>query len=231
MEKIALKELIEFQRRTDARKKAFVDDLRTRTPPVKEDKDDESAVGGDYWAISTNCICNVAKLNDYKLYDAKIEEFLPKLAAHDNRLVKLMYQRNIDILNNYKDFNIYDIRPYEILKLESVQNANKIIYISDFPLYINPSVVFSYERNGKREIGAFWLVPKVGGYKRNELGLFCEMLHRFLTKLFADKYQISDDFCFAVDTVTTQKVGYRELINGDVPFSADKTLSEIKKLF
>ncbi|MEO8965592.1 MAG: hypothetical protein ABI370_13080, partial [Gammaproteobacteria bacterium] len=102
--------------------------------------------------------------------------------------------------------------------------------IDNFPLYINPSVLFCHERRGKNELGAIWLVAQVNGYKKSELGMFCEMLFEFLTKNYSDNYQISEDLCIAIDTFNAQKITYQELKNNDVPFLIKKTLREIKNL-
>lgn len=141
-----------------------------------------------------------------------------------------MYQRNIDILISFKDFNHTEVRPAKILKFETVQKVQKVLSVDNLPLYINPSLVFSHERHGKTEIGAIWLVPKLHGFKKVELGMFCELLHEFLTKNYSDNYQISDDLCIAIDTFGAQKVAYKDLLSGEVPFMIQKTVEEIKLL-
>lgn len=60
--------------------------------------------------------------------------------------------------------------------------------------------------------------------------MFCEMLYRFLIKNYSDTYQISEDYCIAIDTYNAQKVSYTDLLKGDIPFLIDKTLDEIKEL-
>jgi len=105
-----------------------------------------------------------------------------------------------------------------------------VLNIDDFPLYTSPSLLFVHERNGKKELGAIWLVAKLNGYKKNELGMFCELLYQFLSKNYSDSYQISDDLCVAVDTFGAQKVVYNELRSGQIPFLIQQTLKEIKNL-
>jgi len=230
MEKIRVSELIEFQRKSnDTFKRNFAQKLKTRLPKVKAE-DEEDGPGGDYWVSSTTCIYNVVKKEDTSLYEIKIADLLAMIEKAEDGRVKSRHRKNIEIVNNFKDFNIYEIRPIKILKFESIHKSQKVISVNDLPLYLNPNMVFSFEKNGKKEIGSIWLLPKAKGYKKNELGLFCEILHRFLTKHFADNYQISDNFCVAIDTVSTQRVAYKEIISGAVPLSADKTLSEIKSL-
>lgn len=229
MEKIAVKELIEFRRKhSDSSKRNFAQKLKTRLPKVKSNDDKDK--GGDYWKSSSSCICKVAKEENYEFYDIRIAELISKQAIDKTNQTKSMRRRNIDVLISFKDFNIYDIRPRKILDFETVQKADKIIHVDNLPLYLNPDIVFSHERDGKNELGAVWLVPIVHGYTKEELGVFCEILYRFLTKHFSDNYQISNDFCIAIDTFSTQRVSYQEIINGDVSLSANKTLAEIKNL-
>jgi hypothetical protein len=229
MQKIAIKELVEFTRKsTDKGKKNFASKLKTRVP--KEKKDDEESGGGNYWVTSTSCIYNVFKHNKNDYYESKLDDLAIKYEAAEDKRIKSMFQRNIDILTNFKDFNFNDIRPSEILKFETVQKVHKVINIDNFPLYLNPSLLFAHKRNGKKELGAVWLIPQLRGFKKNELGLFCEILHEFLIKNYSDNYQISDDLCIAIDTFNAQKVSYNELLSGVIPFLLQKTLNEIKGL-
>lgn len=226
MQKITIKELVDFRRRTDRTKKSFAYKLKTRE--VKE-KSDEDSGGGDYWITSTSTIYNVLKRNDNDYYDSKIDELFSKYNGVEDVRIKSMYQRNINILVSFKDFEFSDLRPVSKLKFESVPKFYKILTINGFPLYINPSLMFSFDENDKSLIGAIWLIPQLNGFTKSELGMFCEALYKFLIKNYSDKYQISEDFCAAVDTFNAQKVTYKELLNSDFSFLIEKTLTEIKE--
>lgn len=229
MQKIAIKELVEFSRtHTDSGRKNFAYKLKNRK--AKEKKPDDDSSGGDYWVTSTSCINNVFKHNKIERYDDKINELAEKVSAAEFKTVKSMFQRNIDILTSFKDFHIEDIRPSKILKFETVQRPHTIVQIDDFPLYVNPSVLFCHERRGKKELGAIWLVAQIDGFKKSELGMFCEMLYEFLIKNYSDNYQISEDLCIAIDTFKAQKISYQELKNSDTTHLVKKTLKEIKNL-
>lgn len=230
MEKITIKELVAFRRKTtDSNKKNFAYKLKNRVAKEKL-KDDEKSDGGDYWITSTSCISNVFKHNKTDFYDKKIAELTGKREATNDKGLKSRFQRNIDILNSFKDFSFEDIRPDRILKLVSVQKVHKILSVQDFPLYLNPSILFAYERNGKTELGAIWLVSQIDGFSKAELGLFCEILYDFLVQNYSNDYQISEDLCVAVDTFKAQKVAYRDMLNGQPQFLVQKTLKEIKNL-
>ena len=224
MQKITVKELIDFRRKSDKSKKSFAFKLKNREAKVKIDNEEG---GGDYWITSTSCIYNVFKQNNLSLYDTKVEELKVKFGSTEDKRTKSMHQRNIDILSNFKEFDLGGLRPSNDLKYEKVPKSQKILSANNFPLYVNPSLLFTYEKNGKQELGALWLIPKLEGYKKPELGMFCEVLYRLLVKNYSHKYQISTDHCIAIDTYNAQKVVYTNLINKDVPFLIDKTLQEI----
>jgi hypothetical protein len=228
MEKITVKELTEFRKISDKRKKTLAFNLKNRPPKVK--KQDEEGKGGDYWKSSTSCIYEVFKHNKEELYSSKIEEIRIKFNNAIIKRIKDMHQRNIDILNNFMDFEFDDVKPNYDLKYEPIPRNSKIVTLDNFPLFVNPGVVFSFEKNGKKELGALWLVTLLNGYKKEELGMFCEMLYKFLKRNYSDDSQLSLDYCVVIDTFSGRKVTYSELVNGDVPFLVDITLEEIKKL-
>ena len=226
MQKITIKELVNFRRRSDRTRKSFAFKLKTREEKVKREDD---GGGGDYWITSTSTIYNVFKHGDNHFCDAKIEELLIKYGETDDLRIKNMHQRNANILSSFKDFDFSDSKPPAILKFERVPKFYKILTIDGFPIYVNPSLLFSYEKNGKNQLGALWLIPQLNGFLKSELGMFCEVLYRFLIINYSDKYQISEDYCIAIDTYNAQKVTYPELLNGYFPFLIDQTLTEIRE--
>lgn len=229
MKKITIKELVNFRRKSDRTRKNFAFKLKNREEKVKAD-DAENDGGGDYWITSTSCIYNVFKHENTELYDLKIEELRLKFEKTQDKRTQSMYLRNIEILASFKDFDFDDLKPSTDLKYQKVPKIYKILSIDNFPLFVNPSLLFSYERDGKNEIGAIWLIPQLKGFSKAELGMFCEILYRFLIKNYAETYQISSDYCIAIDTYNAQKVCYIELSNGNIPFLINNTLNEIKQL-
>lgn len=229
MEKITIKELIEFRGRPSGKlKNNFAFKLKTRKP--KEKLEDAKDSGGNYWSISTSSIYNTFKSGKDEYYDLKIDDVILRQATTGSDKDKVMYQRNLDILNNFKEFDLHHLRPLDIINFETVHKEQKIILINNIPIYINPSLVFCFERNGKKEIGAIALIPQLGGYQKSQLGMFCEMLYKFLHKHYSNEYQIAEDFCIAIDTYNAQKVIYVELLTGKIPRLVDITVDEIKSL-
>ena len=73
MEKITVKELVEFREKTsDKSKRNFAQKLKLRKP--KEKVDGKKDGGGNYWSISNSCIQNVFKDKNEDYYDSKIEK-------------------------------------------------------------------------------------------------------------------------------------------------------------
>ena len=230
MKKITVKELVEFKRKSSERtKKSFAFKLKNREVKNKIESEEENG-GGDYWITSTSCIYNVFKQNNDNFYDSKIDELHSKYENSEDKRTQSMYKRNIDILTGFKDFDFNEIKPSTDLKFEKIPKSYKILTIKKFPLYLNPSILFSYIEDDKKLLGALWLIPQLNGFKKSELGMFCEILYRFLIKNYSNNYQISEDFCIAVDTYNGQKVSYTELVKGYIPFLIDQTLDEIKEL-
>jgi hypothetical protein len=230
MERIKVNEIVDFRRKiTDKSRKNFANKLKTRVPKIKAESDEEEEPR-DYWVFSTSCIYQAYKNASDKFYDPKIEELELKMSKPDLKsTVLLMYQRNRDILINFKEFELNSLRPIEIQR-QGVQTEFRTITLTDFPLFVRPTIVFSHQRNGKNEIGALWLAPQVEGFKKSELGIFCEVLHRFLLKNYSNDYQISPDYCIAIDTFNAQSITYSDLLNGDIPFLLDETLHQMKNV-
>lgn len=229
MERITIKELIDFRRKADkSKRKAFAQKLKTRT--AKEKKEEENTGGGDYWITSTSCIYSVFKYGNAALYDSKIDELHERFEEADIKRTKSMHQRNIDILVAFKDFDFTDLKPDTNLKFEKVPKFSKVFTIDSFPLYVNPSLLFSYEINDKKEMGALWLIPRLNGFTKPELGMFCEILYRFMVKNYGGDFHILENYCIAIDTYSAQKVVYSELVNNEIPYLIDRTLEEIQTI-
>jgi hypothetical protein len=231
MQRIRINELVEFRRKQSEKyKKNFAYKLKNRVPKEKTIEEQEGEEPRDYWVFSTSCIYNVFKNGNEGFYDPKIDElYLKMLNPNLKSTTYSMYKRNRDILMSFKEFEVNNHRPNKFTR-QGVQKEHKTLTLEGFPLYVKPNLVFTFEHDGKNKVGALWLVPQVDGFKKSELGIFCEVLHRFLLKNYSDNYQISEDYCIAIDTFNAQSVTYSELNNQSVPFLLDSTLQEMKNL-
>jgi|GEM_PF-367800 len=226
MEKITIKELVEFGRKSDKSKKRFAHKLKTRALSQETKK---TSSGGDYWITSTSCILRVLKTGKKELYDQKIEELLAKMKSSNYQISKVMFQRNIDILTRFSDIDL-DLLSGNGYKIETVSKQSQIMHINGFFLYVNPKFVFSFDLNGEPTIGSIWLITKLDGYSKSEVGLFCEMLYRFLVLNHGENHHISEEHCIVIETFSGIKMKHSELSSGRIPFRIDNILREIKNL-
>lgn len=231
MQRIKINELIAFRRKqSDRSKRTFANKLRNRKLKIKTKAEIDAEDPRNYWVFSNSTIYNAYKFGSDEYYDPKIDELTEKMLKPGIKsTVYQMYNRNKDILLNFKEFQLNDLRPENFVR-QGVQKDFKVLTVNEFPLYVNPSLVFSHSRDGKKEIGSLWLTPQVDGFRKSELGIFCEVLYRFLEKNYSENFKISTDYCIVIDTVNAQAITCQDLVEGKSPFLLDKTINEIKRI-
>lgn len=228
MERITAKELVEFRKRTNLTKKNFGFKLKTRPPKIKSEK--AVSGGGHYWVFSTSSIHNGVKYKNKELLIPKIEELQLKLENSTIRNSKNMYQRNLDILVRFMDLDIDSIVPNEF-KLLPIQNTQRILRFSNIPVFVSPNFIYSFSKNEeKNRLGALWIVPKLNGYNREELGVFCEILYRYLIENYSKEFIVDKESCKVLDTYSGRIISYLDLENGEIPFLLDATINELIKI-
>lgn len=225
MEKVTITELVDFRRKSERSKKTFANNLRLRQ---KSDNDDSE--GGNYWISCLSAISNVFRYNNIDLLDEKIELLSEKIEVTEIKRIKSQFQRNIDILNNFEDFDFQDIKPNSDLTFLKKPTSKSIIDIKGFPVLVSPNHVFSFSINNSEEIGAVWFVAKLDGYNKSELGMFADILYRYLDKHFSNDFFVNTSFCIAVDVFNGQKVIYEDIEKGEIPILIEKTIDEINRL-
>lgn len=224
MLQITSKEIIEFTNKSSIKaKRSYASRLKTRNP-----KQNPKSSGGDYWTISTSSIYNTFKDGKDEYYDNKIFDVKSKIISSENQKIITMYHRNLNILMKFKDFNINQFRPNKIHCFQSLKKEQKIININEIPIYINPNLVFCFEQDGKIKVGGILFTPNLTGYKKSQLGLFSEILYKFLEQNYSNEYKISEEFCIAIDTYNVQIITYKEVISGNIKPILNEIISEIK---
>ncbi|MCM4150025.1 hypothetical protein DHD05_00335 [Arenibacter sp. N53] len=221
MDKITVKKLIDFRNKSERSKKTFANNL-------KQDKKSENASGGDYWISSLSTISNIFKTNNTDLFADKIELLYNKIENSEDKRTKLMFQRNIDILYSFEDFDFHNIKPNLDLEFLKKPESKSIIDIQGFPIHVKPNHVFTFHNNGNYEIGAIWFIAKLQGYKRVELGMFADVLYRYLTKNYSKDYSVNLSYCCAVDVSNGHDVNYTNIQKGEIPILIDQTIEDIK---
>ena len=224
MEKVTIKNLIDFQRKTDRTKKTFVNNLKREKNSV------DMSGGGDYWRSCLSAISNTFRYDNPDLLDEKIELLREKIKYSEIKRIKEQFQRNIDILSNFEDFDFEHIKPKADLTFHKQPKIKSIIDINGFPVEVKPSHVFSFSDNKSDEIGAVWFVAKLDGYKKRELGMFADILYRYLNEHFSNDYFVNPFYCIAVDVFKGQEVRYTKIQKGKIPILLDSTLEEIKNI-
>lgn len=222
MEKVTIKELVDFRRKSERSKKTYANNLKLR-----EKSDNDSSGGGDYWSSCLSAISNVFKSNNTDLLHEKIELLSEKIKLTEIKRIKSQFQRNVDILSNFEDFDFQDIKPNSDLTFHKKPTFKSIIDIKGFPVQAIPNYVFSFIENNNEEIGAVWFIAKLYGYKKRELGMFADILYRYLDKHFSEDFFVNTSFCIAVDVFNGQKVNYEDIEKGEIPILIEKTIDEI----
>lgn len=190
MEKISVSNIVEFGRKkTPESQLTLINNLR------KPRKEDNSDGGGNYWIHSLSTINSTFISEDNNTITEKINILIGKIEAASAKISKDMFQRNINILYNFEDFEFAKLKPKVDLSYLSKPKSKSIIAIKDLPLQAFPTHVFTFNQNGTKKIGAIWFVAKLGGYKENELAIFTDVLFRYLKANYANEFEIDPKSC------------------------------------
>ena len=225
MEKVTVKDLVDFKRKSDRAKKTFAQRIKTREAKPKGD-----GGGGNWWSTSLSAIGNTFKTGDKDEISKKIENLNDRYNSTDVKLTKMQYAQNIEILQSMLDYDFELIRPKEgFTQVKSIYEQ-KMIEISGFPIQAWPTSVFSFEKDSEKYIGAVWFITNKEPFKNSELGMFAEILYRYLSKWYSSKFTIDPSFCIALEPKRGTHVTCKMIEDGDVVSILDKTISEIKSL-
>ncbi|REC48080.1 hypothetical protein [Chryseobacterium pennipullorum] len=222
MKKISINNIIKFRLKSDKSQKGFLS-------TISKEVEIKSEGGGNYWVRSLSAMNNAIRLNSTEPIKDKITELLGLFVPSLTNQTKDMYQRNLNILYNYEDFDfsIWLPKNYEII---SKTNKKSIIYIETIPVQITPSQIYSFEKDGKQYVGAIWFVAKLEGYNLAELGMFAEALFIYLANNLDQNSYIFPQNCLVIDVLGKQEISYQDLIDDKVPAILTSTLKLIKNI-
>ncbi|WP_185114047.1 hypothetical protein, partial [Elizabethkingia anophelis] len=198
MKKISINNIIKFRLKSDKSQKGFLNS-------ISKDIEIKAEGGGNYWVRSISAMNNAIRTNSNEPIKDKITELLDLFVPSLTKQTKDMYQRNLNILHNYEDFDFSKWLPknYTII---SKTNKKSIIYLETIPVQITPSQIYSFEKDGKEYVGAIWFVAKLDGYNITELGVFAEALFIYLSNNFDQNSTINPENCLVVDVIGEQEV-------------------------
>lgn len=224
MEKVTVKNLIEFRGKNDQTKITFVNNLK------KEKQKSDGDSGGDYWISCLSAIRNTFRYDIKDLLDEKIDLLHDKIRVTEIKRIKDEFQRNIDILNNFKDYDFKHLKPNVDLIFLQQPKIKSLIDIKGLPVEAKPCHIYTFSINSSEEIGGIWFVAKLGGFKKSELGMFADLLYRYLDKHYSKDFFVNSDYCIAVDLFKGQEVNYSDIKSGNIPILIDSTIDDIKKI-
>jgi hypothetical protein len=224
MEKVTVKSLIKFRNKSERTRITFVNNLK------KEKEKSDNSSGGDYWISCLSVIKNTFKYSNIDLLDKKIELLENKIKASEIKRIKNQFQRNIDIINNFKDFDFEHLKPDGNLTFLKQIKSQFILEIKGYPIESKPCHIFTFSENNSEEIGGIWFIAQLKGFKKSELGMFTDILYRYLEKHYSKKFYVNPKYCIAVDLYNAQEVNYEKIKNGEVPVLIEQTLDEINKI-
>ena len=223
MQNLTIKKIIEFKAKSERSKKTFVANLK-----VEKEKNSDGG-GGDYWQRSLTAISNGYKLNTPKPIKEKMQVLEDLVEIEQNKKTKNMYQRNLDILSKYEDVDFKRWRPSTLASFLKKHKVDLVLSVRGLNIEAKPQYVFSFGNNEDKEIGAIWFIAKLGGFKKDELGMFADITFRYLTKSFGKDYSIDPKHCIAVDVFNDISVNYSHIQKNQITPLLQPTIEEMKK--
>lgn len=222
MKKISVTNIIAFRKKSDKSKKNFLKSL-------DKIKTINAESGGNYWVRSISALSNTFKTNDNGYIKDKIDDISEDYNKAKRKQTKEMYQRNLDILYNYEDFDFSSWYPNKTFQILDKANKKSIIEINRVPVQVLPNQVFTFSRNKVDYVGAVWFIAKLDGYSKAEFGVFVETLFNYLKNNFSKKYEVSSENCLIVDVLNLDEINYQMILDEKIPSILKETLRSIRE--
>lgn len=128
----------------------------------------------------------------------------------------------------YFDFNTL-IPQSELTYLKKTKDKS-IVTIKRLPIFANPHHVYTFEENGIKKVGAIWFVAKINGFRPEELAMVTDLLYRYLDINYSDEFEVSAEYCIAVDVNSSNSISYSPIENREIKSALMTTVNEMKKL-
>jgi hypothetical protein len=222
MKKISVKNIIAFHRKSEKSKKAFLKSLN-------KIQVSDSDGGGNYWVRSISALSNTFKTNNNQYIKDKIDDISGDYEKSTLKRTKDMYQRNLDILFNYEDFDFSIWYPNNTFQILNKASKKAIIEINKIPVLALPNQIFTFIEKEVKYIGAVWFIAKLNGYSKSELGIYAEVLYNFLKANFSKEYKIKPENCLIVDVLNLDEVTYKMILDEEIPALLEQTLQSINE--
>ncbi|HAP95669.1 hypothetical protein [Epilithonimonas hominis] len=225
MENVSISKLVEFRRKTERSKRTFAEKLYQLEGAKKSDDG-----GGDYWVRSLSAINKAYLNNNNQFIHDKIEDITDDLQNTTVNKTKTMYERNLQILHNFEEIDFIDLIPVAEFEFLEKQAKKANFDVNEFPIKIKFNQLYSFNENDTKFLGGILFVAKLGGYTKDELGIFAEAFFRYLKQKYSNGYEISKNNVKVIDVFTMNEVTFDMLENGEVPKFLESTIDAIKNL-
>lgn len=221
MKELSIKKIIEYNSYSDRRKSTMLGKLRVDSI-FSNSKD-----ARDYWHRSLSSIRKSFKTENYQLLIDRIESLANDHSKSTIKKTKIMYERNIQVLRNFLDFDYSILIPAHKIRFISQNNEVSIININGIHLKIYGDDLFSYKINDVEYVGAVWFVACKDGYKNEELTIFLDALFRMLDSKLSDKYCVDSDYCLVVDAMKMNILSYSQIKDNPIKSKLEQLVNEI----
>ncbi|MEO3407402.1 hypothetical protein AAFN85_26015 [Mucilaginibacter sp. CAU 1740] len=218
---VTVKQLVEFRRYSAIRRQNFANQITI--PPSTKLKGD----GGDYWISALSAIANTYKENNQQLISDKIDQ-LDESYQKAPITQKIRYQRNLEILQDYVQFDLSNWRPAKITAY--LKKPNIILNLNNVPIRINPHHIFTFDDQGAVKTGGIWFVYWQDGFNDTDLGMYTEAMFHYLNFIYGKEFRISPEFCLTVDVLRQTAINYEQLLTGQVASVLNETLNDLQQL-
>jgi hypothetical protein len=223
MKELSIKNIIDYYGKSDRSRFTFLNKLNVDSFVNKSAR--------NYWHRSLTAISQAFKKNSNQIIIDRIEAISTDNVSTTIRQTKLMYERNIQILNNFKDFDFSFWKPLGKLDFLSQSEGLYTININGLQIKIFGDDLFYYKINDIKYIGGIWFVAKKNGFANEELVLFTDALYRLLKYNFSEEYEIDTSHCMAVDVVKVNAINYTQILNNEKSSKLDSLIEGLKANF
>jgi len=224
MDKISIANVVDFRNRSDASRITMMNNLK-KTKDPKEKKE-----GGNYWVSCLSAIKSALKKDSHLPISEKLKKLEDTLETEENKNNKVRWQRNLDILHRFEDYDFSQLQPKNEFKVLKSLDEKTPLTIQGIPIKIIPDYVMSFEEDGIKKIGSVIFVGKIRQFKHEDLAVFTDALYRYISLNKAEDFQVSKEFCIVVDFMNLNIIKYSDLDRGELASKLDATLKDMKKL-
>ena len=120
--------------------------------------------------------------------------------------------------------------PSEKIKFIRKYREHSVVNLEGLQIQVFPTHIFTFKNGDSEEVGAIWFIAKLNGYRKEELGMFTDILYRYLNAFFSENYSVSSKYCIVVDVFRGIDLNYMQFEESGNPQILDSTIEEIKKL-